>query len=360
MRESLVEKLCCPLDLSPLGVHISDQDSDGHIMLGQLECMTCQRIYPIQQGVPDLLPMDSVRVDGSNMDRLQAATVERFGFEWLYFRNWGWLTEYSDISDAEEKFCGGLVENTHRAFWSKSLYQQEDLHPGLLVLDAGCGNGRFTNQAARTGAEVIGIDLGWGVHAAFEHTRSLSNVHIIRGDIIRLPFRDRTFDRIFSIGVLHHTGNAEAAFDSLAHTLRLNGLIVAHVYGQGRQTYEALDALIRAVTTRLPIRMQMSFARTTAAIARWLRRGGKRHTRFYRRVYNHINLLPTEHHMYDWWSAPIATHHTQDEVQGWFAKNQLELVRTNPALGDAKAERMRRRGHGAITVLGRCSMAGQR
>lgn len=303
--------------------------------------------------MPDLLPADSAQVDGNDLSRLQSATAERFGFEWRYFRDWGWLTEYPDVLNAKEKFYGGLTEHTHAAFWSKSLFRKEDLHPGLLVLDAGCGNGRFMDQAAQTGAEVIGIDLGWGVYSASEHLRSLPNAHVVRGDLFRLPFADDTFDRILSIGVLQHTGDAGAAFDSMVRTLRPGGLAVAHVYGQGTRTYEILDAAIRGITTRMPISWQLRFARFTAALARWLRGGGKRRAAFYWCLFRYINLLPTEHHMFDWWSAPIATHHSQDEVLGWFAKNQLEIVRTNPPLDDIAAEGARRRGHGAITVLGR-------
>lgn len=352
MRDSLVERLRCPVDLSRLDLNAFHREADAHIMTGELRCTSCQRVYPIKDGVPDLVPSDALQVNNKNMNDLQSATVERFGFEWRYFRDWGWLTEYPDIPNAEEKFYGGLVEHTGAAFWSKSLFQKEDLFAGLLVLDAGCGNGRFTNEVAQTGAEVIGIDLGWGVYSAFEHTRALPNVHIIRGDLFRLPFANETFDRIFSIGVLMHTGNAHAAFDSLVRTLRPNGLILAHVYGKGIRTYEIADAVLRSITTRLPKKLQMYVARSLAAFARWLR-GGQLRSKLYRRLFRYISLLPTEHHMYDWWSAPVATHHTLDEVLHWFSKNRLEILRTNPVGGDKAAELARRHGHGAITVLGR-------
>jgi SAM-dependent methyltransferase len=102
--------------------------------------------------------------------------VKRFGFEWRHFHDWGWLTEYPKTRYAEEKFYGGLLEHSRAAFWSKSLFGKEDLLPGEAILDAGCGNGRLTNQAAQYGAEVIGVDLGWGVYSAFEHTRSQPNI----------------------------------------------------------------------------------------------------------------------------------------------------------------------------------------
>jgi hypothetical protein len=150
-----------------------------------------------------------------------------------------------------------------------------------------------------------------------------------------------------------HTGNAEAALSSLARTVRPEGLLLAHVYGKGRPTYEVLDAAIRSVSTRLSIKNQIRFSRLTAGIAHWLSRGGRVRNGVRRRAFSFVNILPTEHHMFDWWSAPIATHHTLDEVIGWFDSRGFEVVRTRPPRGDEEAERKRRYGHGAVTVLGR-------
>ena len=131
--------------------------------------------------------------------------------------------------------------------------------------------------------------------------------------------------------------------------LQNGGLIVAHVYGRGLRTYELLDATLRSVTTRLPISAQLAFSRRMAALARWLRRSSEK---LYWKIFQHINLLPTDIHMFDWWSAPIATHHTREEVLGWFERNRLKVLRTNPP-DDGAAELVRKRNHGAITVLGR-------
>jgi SAM-dependent methyltransferase/uncharacterized protein YbaR (Trm112 family) len=353
MRPSLIDKLRCPVDSGPLALDAQRPEADGHVMEGKLRCSVCGANYPVKDGIPHLLPSASASVNGQSLAALQEATIERFGFEWRYFKDWGWLEDYPNVENAEELFFGGLLEHSKRAFWSKSLFQKDELHQGLTVLDAGCGNGRFTQQAALTGAEVYGIDLGWGVQSAFEHTRALPNAHILRGDLFRPPFADATFDRIFSIGVLMHTGNAGAAFDSLVGKLKPGGLIVAHVYGKGCAGYEIIDRAVRTVTVRLPIPLQMSFARVTARIARWLRSGPEWRRLFYERLFSHINLLPTTHHMFDWWSAPIATHHSLEEIQGWFERNGIEVLRTNPPLGDSAAESKRRRGHGAITMLGR-------
>ena len=347
MRPEFADLLRCPSDGGALDL-TTDAAEDGHVIRGSLLCRQCAAGYAIRDGVPDLVP-------GSMLDAnlAQDATVSRFGFEWLRYRDWGWLAEYPDVPNAEEVFSGGLIENTVHAFRSKGLFAADELGPGLRVLDAGCGNGRFTHQAARTGAEVVGVDLGQGVAAAFGHLSELPNVHVARADLFRLPFARESFDRIFSIGVLQHTGDGPAAFASLARLLRPGGLIVAHVYGRGRRLYEWTDAALRAVTTRLPLRGQLLVAKAFACVARGLRGGPEWKRNFYDSVYSVVNLLPTEHHMFDWWSAPIAHHYEPGEVGKWFENAGLEVLRTNPPFGDARAEATRRYRHASVTVLGR-------
>jgi len=41
---------------------------------------------------------------------------------------------------------------------------------------------------------------------------SIPNAFIIQGDILAMPFREKSFDFIFSEGVLHHTPNPHEAF----------------------------------------------------------------------------------------------------------------------------------------------------
>ena len=81
--------------------------------------------------------------------------------------------------------------------------------------------------------KVIGIDLGDAVESAFNNTKEVKNIAIIQADIFRLPFPKKTFDAIYSIGVLMHTGNAMKATESLSQTLNNSGKISVHLYGKG-------------------------------------------------------------------------------------------------------------------------------
>jgi len=57
MKEELMEILCCPLDKHELELEIDEQD-DEEILAGTLTCTECSEQYPIEDGIPNLLPPD--------------------------------------------------------------------------------------------------------------------------------------------------------------------------------------------------------------------------------------------------------------------------------------------------------------
>ena len=60
---------------------------------------------------------------------------------------------------------------------------------GKVVLDAGCGMGRYLRIAAESSASlIVGLDLSHAVVAARELTAGSPDVGVVRGDLLRLPF----------------------------------------------------------------------------------------------------------------------------------------------------------------------------
>ena len=57
MQEDLMEILCCPLDKHDLDLDVTEQD-DEEILTGTLTCTECGEGYPIEDGIPNLLPPD--------------------------------------------------------------------------------------------------------------------------------------------------------------------------------------------------------------------------------------------------------------------------------------------------------------
>jgi uncharacterized protein YbaR (Trm112 family) len=57
MKEELMEILCCPLDKHELELAVDESD-DGEILSGTLTCTEGDEQYPIEDGIPNLLPPD--------------------------------------------------------------------------------------------------------------------------------------------------------------------------------------------------------------------------------------------------------------------------------------------------------------
>ncbi|MCT9096578.1 methytransferase partner Trm112 [Haloarchaeobius sp. HME9146] len=57
MKESLMDILCCPMDKGELELEI-DEQNDDEILAGKLVCADCGESYPIEDGIPNLLPPD--------------------------------------------------------------------------------------------------------------------------------------------------------------------------------------------------------------------------------------------------------------------------------------------------------------
>jgi len=57
MQEELMDILCCPVDKHELELNVEDRDGE-EILSGQLVCTECDESYPIEDGIPNLLPPD--------------------------------------------------------------------------------------------------------------------------------------------------------------------------------------------------------------------------------------------------------------------------------------------------------------
>jgi uncharacterized protein YbaR (Trm112 family) len=57
MKESLLDIVCCPVDKSELELEDAERD-EGEIVDGRLVCTECGEAYPVEDGIPNLLPPD--------------------------------------------------------------------------------------------------------------------------------------------------------------------------------------------------------------------------------------------------------------------------------------------------------------
>lgn len=224
-------------------------------------------------------------------------------------------------------------EEDRATFRNRTGFREAEL-AGKLVLDGGCGMGRYVRIAAEWGARAVGLDLSRSVSAARELVAQPSTVGFLRGDLLRIPFEDDTFDLIYSIGALDHTPDPKRAFSELVRVLKPGGRVSIWVYRQERPLLEAVMRLQRAVSTRLPLPLLVCFSRIAAPLGGWKRRLSLHADRRIRRLGAALHVLTIGVSMHpdpesrvcdtlDWYAPRYASRHTDDEVSAWFVESGL-------------------------------------
>src|SRR5262249_36781836 len=105
------------------------------------------------------------------------------------------------------------------------------------ILIAGCGTGRHATQVAQLypNARVLAVDISMPSLAyARRKTRELGlrNIEYVQAHILELGTIDRSFDRIESVGVLHHLAEPTSGWRVLVSLLRPGGTMRIGLYSE--------------------------------------------------------------------------------------------------------------------------------
>jgi len=243
-----------------------------------------------------------------------------FGFEWHRYARTQLEAEENRISEF--------------SFREKTGFSPEELR-GKLVLDVGCGTGRFAEVASRFGARLVGADLSSAAEVAARNLGDRPGVTIFQADCFNLPFAAGSFDFIYSIGVLHHTPNCEQAFKGLVKYLKPGGSIAIWLYSGYNNWYRFSD-IYRKVTHRMPSRLLHALCHAAGPLyyldrgLRWIPLVGPPVAGFVHHVFPvslsrnpHVRVLDT----FDWYSPKYQSKHTYEQVFRWFEESGLDSIR---------------------------------
>ncbi|MBI4638179.1 MAG: methyltransferase domain-containing protein [Candidatus Rokubacteria bacterium] len=291
MKPSALRFLVCPACHGELDLRADRRDAE--VSEGILACRQCRRAYPVIRGVPRFVA-----------ERTYASS---FGDQWNWFRKVQ-LDSWSGTRESET-----TLEAT--TGWRDADYV------GRLVLDAGVGAGRFAEVVARKGGEVVGIDLTTAADAAYANIGRLDKVHVVQADIFAMPFRERTFDLAYSIGVLHHTPDPRAAFDRVAAAVKKGGGFAVYVYARYGSAHRVAD-VVRRLTTRLPRRLMLALSAVAIPLYYVYRvRGLGEALRLFFAISMHPNWRWRWLDTFDWYTPRYQWKFLYPEVFGWFRAN---------------------------------------
>lgn len=216
----LLDLLCCPTDHAPLKTDATN-----------LVCTRCGTIYPIRDGCAELLPRTEFE-----------HTTQYAGEEG------GVILDYRDIS---APLLSAQIKNE----WLNKFIQFEK---GDVVLDLGCGNGKFAYWNRARVKTMLAADL-----APWFADRARAELPLLRADLRCLPVADAVLDKLFSIDVLEHLTlpDIEQVLEQARRVIKPRGRFFVFSNTRERQTLAPLMAPQRAVTRWLASRGTIDFAR---------------------------------------------------------------------------------------------------
>jgi 2-polyprenyl-3-methyl-5-hydroxy-6-metoxy-1,4-benzoquinol methylase len=239
-----------------------------------------------------------------------------FGFQWLKH-------DKTQLDDAS-------ANRSEIDFIDKTGLTRKDLE-GKLVLDVGCGMGRYAEVVSRWGARVVGIDLSAAVEAAARNLEG-SPATVFQADVFSLPFAEQSFDYIYSLGVLHHTPDCEAAFKKLPRLIKPGAGVAIWLYSAYNKWYRLSD-IYRSATRRTPPKLLHWLCYGTIPlygihkVMRKVPLVGKPMSGILR------FLIPMSFNedpqwrvldTFDWYSPWYQSKHTYEEVFRWFEDSGME------------------------------------
>jgi SAM-dependent methyltransferase len=301
MHRDLLPLLVCPdcrtpFNLQPDGVDI--------VTDGSLTCASGHR-FAVVHGVP--------RFVSHALDADQNRTRESFGYEWT--------VRYPDHGHTPAE------RQAERDIFLEYTRTVPSEFRGRLVLDAGCGNGRYAKLVNDWGARVVAVDISSAVDAAQRNVADRPNVDVVEADLFKLPFRPEIFDIVYSVGVLHHTPDARGAFAAIQPLVKRGGFFSIFVHGQGNRVLYATNRTLRRWTARSSYAATWRFSQALTAIGKVLVSIPFAGPMLYLMGRQVVYFSPDLHNNFDHFSAGFTSFHRKDEIRGWYSGWEDVVVR---------------------------------
>ena len=207
MQRDLLPLLSSPEGGGALTVTVTREDA-GDIVEGVLTDSE-GRTYPIEHGIPRLLP---AMMHDAQVSEIAARDAQVEDYDKMAF-----LTAF------------GRVE-------IPMMLRMLRPRGGERMLEGGCGTGRMTHILARHASEVVAIDFSF--ESLRQNDRKLKqagvkNVHLVQADLCNLPFVADAFPQALSCQVLEHVPDAPSracAVGELSRVLTSGSTLVLSAY----------------------------------------------------------------------------------------------------------------------------------
>ena len=249
-----VTLLHCPASGEALRLLESTQVApDGEIVEGTLG--TATKRYPITNGIPRFVE--------------DVSANPTWDFKWR-------------VLDAGRGLNFRIIDKSDSAYTTHDIYDRNN-HDGAaykhmnggLVLDIGCGVGQYAVRSLleNNPRKLVAIDLTSGVDVFRKvvqerYPQLMRRLLIVQANVFALPFAPATFDYVYSLGVLMHTGQTLTALDRACAMVKEGGEINVWIYGSEMLAYNAFEPGRQAALSIATVR---NWLKTVSWPAYWIK-----------------------------------------------------------------------------------------
>ena len=114
-----------------------------------------------------------------------------------------------------------------------------------VVLDAGCGSGKYSIPLRMRGFDVVGIDVSF---RALKMLREIGEarrleINMMAANVFQLPFKDNSFNMVWCYGVIQHllSEERERAVEEFHRALNKGGYLFLEVFGKEDMRYGGIE-----------------------------------------------------------------------------------------------------------------------
>jgi 2-polyprenyl-6-hydroxyphenyl methylase/3-demethylubiquinone-9 3-methyltransferase len=125
------------------------------------------------------------------------------------------------------------AESRLKSVYARECFVRQGLSANAKILDVGCGAGLISNELAKDGYELHGVDQSASsIEVAKRHAPRGSKVHYSAGDAFALPYEDQSFDVVMLLDFLEHVEDPAAAIKEAGRVLKPNGMMLFYTFNR--------------------------------------------------------------------------------------------------------------------------------
>ena len=290
---------------------------------------------------------DKILRQKSKLPNNQEQTKSTFSFKWR--KESSYKESYSNFTTDWLNKKYGKIEDNLKLYTSDSK---------PLILDAGCGAGvntlcYFKNVFDKI--NLVGVDVSDAIDIFRKNLKKkkINDIGLMQADLNQLPFKNNTFDFIFSEGVLHHTESTKTAINKLSKKLKPKGIFMFYVYKKKAPIREFSDDYVRNYLQKYSAKESWNLLKSLTELGVELGKINQKivikkpikylgipagETTVQRLIYwNFLKLFYREdftfeeclHINFDWFIPTNALRQTPEDIKCWCEKAKINIIKLN-------------------------------